>query len=586
MEALSIPGGRVEARTRLESLSAVLTGVIVGVAGMLYGVFIAQSAFRVDGRLAFSLFDDAMISMTYARNLADGSGLVWNAGEAPVEGYTNFLWTVWLAVLHLPPLADIHVSLLVMASGVALLVADALVVRAIAVRLAPETWWVAPLATALVALYYPIAYWTLRGMEVGLLAFLVSSAVLLALRLEARVTRRDAVLLGAVLAAGVLTRTDFLLAAGVVVAYLVLSRRRVALALGAVFVGTLAAHTAFRLAYYGAPLPNTYYLKLEGASVGTRAARGWLALQVTVLLHLYAPVLIAVAGTASALLQRKRINRPLLLLAAIVFAQAAYSVYVGGDAWEWFQYSNRYVSTVVPLVLLGAALGLRELVRVPRTLVWPLAGTFAGLAMMTDKRPLNVTLISPMQVGAYRPMQALFLCAGAALLLAHPRLRPLGVAALAALVLVAPNLEPVRDWRGRGAWHVRDDADMARYGLAIRANTDRRARVAVVWAGAIPYFARRSSVDLLGKSDRVIAHRPPRRSFYPGHSKWDIRYSLGTLRPDLVAQVVDPPATRRAGYYSLFNQPSVGLVAAFRNDSYLIDRQGLRSYLLDAAKPS
>ncbi|MFQ5608360.1 MAG: hypothetical protein ACE5GA_10465, partial [Candidatus Zixiibacteriota bacterium] len=37
--------------------------------------------------------DDAFISFRYAKNLADGLGLVFNAGEY-VEGYTNFLWTL------------------------------------------------------------------------------------------------------------------------------------------------------------------------------------------------------------------------------------------------------------------------------------------------------------------------------------------------------------------------------------------------------------------------------------------------------------------------------------------------------------
>jgi hypothetical protein len=58
--------------------------------------------------------------------------------------------------------------------------------------------------------------------------------------------------------------------------------------------------------------------------------------------------------------------------------------------------------------------------------------------------------------------------------------------------------------------------------------------VAVVWAGAIPYFSRRPSIDLFGKSDPAIAHLPPRRSFLPGHDKWDFAYSIGKLRPELV----------------------------------------------------
>ncbi|MEM1029329.1 MAG: hypothetical protein AAGN82_03215 [Myxococcota bacterium] len=42
--------------------------------------------------------DDAYISFRYARNLADGLGLVYNEGQR-IEGYTNFLWTVLLALV-------------------------------------------------------------------------------------------------------------------------------------------------------------------------------------------------------------------------------------------------------------------------------------------------------------------------------------------------------------------------------------------------------------------------------------------------------------------------------------------------------
>ena len=62
--------------------------------------FVARTGVRYHGRLYFSLFDDAMISMRYAANLAHGHGLVWNPGQPPVEGYTNFGWTLWMALLH------------------------------------------------------------------------------------------------------------------------------------------------------------------------------------------------------------------------------------------------------------------------------------------------------------------------------------------------------------------------------------------------------------------------------------------------------------------------------------------------------
>lgn len=45
-----------------------------------------------------SVVDDAYISARYAEHLADGNGLVYNAVGAPIEGYTNLLWTVLLGV--------------------------------------------------------------------------------------------------------------------------------------------------------------------------------------------------------------------------------------------------------------------------------------------------------------------------------------------------------------------------------------------------------------------------------------------------------------------------------------------------------
>jgi arabinofuranosyltransferase len=42
--------------------------------------------------------DDAYISFVYSRNFAEHGELAFNLGD-PVEGYTNFLWTVLLGGL-------------------------------------------------------------------------------------------------------------------------------------------------------------------------------------------------------------------------------------------------------------------------------------------------------------------------------------------------------------------------------------------------------------------------------------------------------------------------------------------------------
>jgi hypothetical protein len=98
---------------------------------------------------------------------------------------------------------------------------------------------------------------------------------------------------------------------------------------------------------------------------------------------------------------------------------------------------------------------------------------------------------------------------------------------------------------------------MARYGLMLGQVTPRGTTIAVAWAGAIPYFARRDAVDLLGKSDRRIARsRRQPVPFEPGHDKWDYAYSIGRLRPQVIAQLVRPdpsipPLLRGWGYVAL-----------------------------------
>ena len=57
--------------------------------------------------------------MRYARNLARGLGLVWNPGER-IEGYTNFLWTLWMGVVHLFPVPDAVASLPLLLTNLAI----------------------------------------------------------------------------------------------------------------------------------------------------------------------------------------------------------------------------------------------------------------------------------------------------------------------------------------------------------------------------------------------------------------------------------------------------------------------------------
>lgn len=66
---------------------------------LLIGAFLLFSlqAHRVMLATRFTLTDDAYISLRYARNWANGVGVVWQPGDW-VESYTNFLQVALLAL--------------------------------------------------------------------------------------------------------------------------------------------------------------------------------------------------------------------------------------------------------------------------------------------------------------------------------------------------------------------------------------------------------------------------------------------------------------------------------------------------------
>jgi hypothetical protein len=495
---------------------------------------------------------------------------------------------------------------LVRLSGAGLLALNVLAVGALA-RLLVAPGGRAPLYSAvwLTVVSFPTAVWGISGLEVGLVTLLTTTAAWLALRLERGDGRWALPLLAAVLSLALLTRPDTLVLSAIVLLYAGLTapaerRRAVLLVLGGAVVGTLVGLTVFRLLYYGDPLPNTYYLKLQGADLPTRLTRGLLAFGNLGLLSLYLPLLLALAYFA---LERPRRAGP-YLLAALVVGHCAYSVYAGGDAWEQYLYPNRYITPVLPLLFVLAALGIEAVIATAQgRRRWPVL--LAAVASV----PLFLLLNGLVRLArAWLPAQAELslgnpdwftarlaaLVVAAVLLLAlsastgrrgfPPALaRRLAWPGLVVLLLVFANGEPLENWLRSSGDPNSDSARMARYGLGLRATTAPEARIAVVWAGAIPYFSQRPAVDLLGKSDPVVARGARRGPLYPGHDKWDYRYSIAELRPDVIAQVWRPrddPDLRLLaswGYSRVHETLEPNLYV--RNDSTLVDRAALRAWV-------
>lgn len=518
-------------------------------AQVLFGAaFIASTRFDVHGRTYFTLFDDAMVSMTYARNLAAGAGLVWNPGGPAVEGYTNFLWTLWMAVLHLTGAPESSVALLVMLSGLAILVANLFVVWKLA-RLISVSAVTARLAVLTVSLCYPLIFWTLRGMEVGLMALVVNLALLQALSAPASGKLRISHVIWLILLP--LIRADGMVPAAIIAGFAGWTwhragRPRTALIVVACPFIVLLAHTGLRWWLYGDVLPNTYYLKVAGIPLLDRLSRGGATLWETVQSNLWLTFALALLVRAD---ERVR------LVAAVVVTQVCYSVWVGGDAWEQSHYANRYVAAVLPLAVLLAARGAEQLFSAPRSIVRAvIAGVIGQILVstaitdalvMSGAPPATWTMtMSLAGVVVKGAVGVWFLVAAAMVATNRPFFsqRPsIGVIVpVAGALLLTLSGTFAGEWLDGEALHIKDDARAARLGLDLRMSTSPDASLGVVWAGAIPYFAHRRAVDFLGKSDVHIAHVPPKGLFVPGHNKWDYAYSVGIERPDVVVQTWRP----------------------------------------------
>lgn len=487
--------------------------VVLALLAVWGGWFIQRSSFVAnDGRRYFCLFDDAMISMTYARNLVDGYGLNWAKEGAPVEGFTHPLWAFLMVPVNLLPLPlasrSLPVQILALLSlGACVVAVWRLVVRHFATDAAPSGL---P-AAVLTAFYYPLSYWALVGMETGLQALLATVAVHLALDVAERGRERH-VWLWLVCMAAYLLRMDMLLMIAAVQVYVlarvglrrVLAARRWWLGLG-LFLVVALGYSLFRWVYFHDVLPNTYYLKLTGVALPVRLLKGLWVLRAFLQENLL--VLVPVGVLAVPLMKR---NPRLILPAALFTIYCAYSVYVGGDAWdgELNIRANRYIAFVMPqlFVLLNAVLN-------------------EGLDAWSRRRGVRSPTLGSRQIAAAVTVAAFLIVNG--LVLSGKREDNWSNL----LVIERPPAVV-------GGWAVLDQI------LILQRRVGPGARVASAWAGIPAYFTDYRMIDVLGYNDRRIARMVSQVEltednyilFRPGHNK----FSLGLVlrrKPDAIFQL-------------------------------------------------
>ena len=416
--------------------------------------------------------DDAYISFQYARSFAEGDGLVFNPEER-VEGFSNFLWTLGLALIpkmggdieKAAPVASYAAAFLSLAVFVFLVLGAHTVPPTIGRR--SPTFLAGAIAFAFGS-FFPIAFYATSGLETVPYLFCLLAGV--ACHLWG--SRRESVSphyasLAAFLGAALMRPEGigFLLLNSVFL--LLRFRRQSGRLIAAVFVVLFAYLTALsvRFEYFGSVVPNTYFAKPPAnLHYLTPILRG-----LEYLARLLAKSGVVFLLPFALVVPHDRKKRyTWFYLWALAGYQAFFIVVAGADVLRF----DRFAVPLVPLILALAATGTFGFVEGPdrRARRFTVRAVFAGVFVFASLNAVQA-------VNAYRKY-----C--------------------------------VHDWM-----HSRVHSEVGRMlgrmvppGGEIVANE----------IGAIRYHSRRPVIDMLGLTDRAVAaiRFQSFRTYGVGSSPW------------------------------------------------------------------
>jgi hypothetical protein len=343
--------------------------------------------------------DDSYISYRYADHLANGQGLTFNPGSSPVEGYSNFLWVVVLALLSRTGL-DVPSSAAFLGWVYGAL---AVVLLWWILRRRRVSGWPLALTVGLLALSGPLALYAVSGLETSLFAVLLLTAVLvLDYLFESRALWPAAVfgVIGFLLA---LTRPEGIVALPVLtLCLLVFSHwsstreetrglgRASGVALG-VFAVLLVLYHVWRVGYFDSFWPTPFLSKGVGGGLPVDT---WITNLRNLFLrqtHYYAPfgtyygalALLALVGAALGWPRRHELY---VEYSALVLATVYLAVYLNFADW---MPGGRYLAPLVGLWLIPFSLLATEL-RLPAA---------SGAVRAALPYTLLVTVVAAMSLG-------------------------------------------------------------------------------------------------------------------------------------------------------------------------------------------
>lgn len=316
---------------RLLLALAILALISLGLAQATFGAFLSRT-----GAESVVGADDAYISFRYAKNIFDGLGAVYNAGER-VEGYSNPLF-VLLTVPGFWVVGPDAIYWWSVALNSVFMAATLLVLYGVTRRAAGPH---AGAAAAVVFALNPVMWaWLGAGLETPMVLWL--QLCIWAVTLSSPSAARDRRLWILAVAAVVARPDGFIVPVAVAAHEYWRGHRSSAIRVAVAIVIATAVMTGWRLLYYGDALPNTYYAKITGP-IGWRvlsAAKQLLTVGGPSGLLVLIGVLGALPFVSTASTPRDRVPLSTVIAAVLL----SYWAYVGGDVFD-----ERFLLVIFPL---------------------------------------------------------------------------------------------------------------------------------------------------------------------------------------------------------------------------------------------
>jgi arabinofuranosyltransferase len=457
--------------------------------------------------------DDAFITFRYADNFVHGHGLVFNIGEK-VEGFTSVLWILILSVAKIIGIDLISFSQL---AGIAFGVFSIWITFSLSQMFFYGNYFdfdksvrknetypeilLNLIPSTMLAFTGAYQYWAISGMEVTLFVFMMLISIYS--YVDAVGNDKPLIKFSIYITTASLVRPEGVLLFIVLILHywlhlykkqnsvtlkkyfndIISKRNRIPLL---IFISANMVLLIFRFFYFGYPLPNTFYAKTGLSSEYLIA--GWNYISDFFNTYLIYGTLFLIGSLF--IYKKEKLNFGLLISLIIVFI--IYSILIGGDVLPLF----RFVLPVLPLIYIVFT---KSIIALSKTLFIKLKSNsknlYASAAIIISLAIVFKNYVTPKEsIGKYALREN----------------------------------QLVEKMSASGKWLAEKQAMLGR-----------RFVIAASTIGAVSYFSDATIIDMLGLTDKTIAHNPKPILIISGsHTGWKERnYNIDYLlsqKPDYI----------------------------------------------------